>query len=711
MDGGNPVKTGTSKITITVLDFNDNVPSFENSFYKIAIKENSANGSFVIATKATDTDEGPNGEIEYSLGVHTPPSVLALFHIDPVTGDIYLKQQLNYETQTSYRIDISAKDKGLPKMEGRCSVQVDVLDVNDNAPEIVLTSKSTSVPEDSRSGTVVALLSVRDLDSVFDKNLYKVSLPENTAKDTFVIKITATDADEGPNGEVELSFGSRTPDSVLSLVLSKSLDREKKPTHQLQLTAIDGGNPVKSGISQITIHVLDINDNFPVFDKNVYKVSISENSVQGASIVKLSAKDTDEGLNGEIEYSFGTHTPDVVLSVFDIDALTGEIRLTGKLDFETNANYEIDICARDKGTPRMEGHCTVHIEVLDVNDNVPNIFLTSQPNPVPEDAPSGTVVALISARDLDSGDNGKVTLHKDECFSLKIKELANGRKVPELVLEKPLDREKQSVHQLLLTALDGGNPVKTGTSQIIVTVLDNNDNVPTFKKPLYKVTVPENSQSGFMLTKVEATDPDEGVNGEIEYSFADHTPETLMSIFQINSVTGEIFLIGQLDYENSATHEIDITAKDKGIPENEGHCRVQVEIIDINDNAPEIVLTSKPSKVPEDAPSGTVVALLTARDLDSGDNGKVTLQLPKGSPFNLKPSFSNNYALVTAGALDRETFSEYNVEITATDSGSPPLSTKKTINVTVTDVNDNPPVHLFLLSFFSFITLHYFCFV
>ncbi|XP_069027803.1 protocadherin gamma-C5-like [Embiotoca jacksoni] len=195
-----------------------------------------------------------------------------------------------------------------------------------------------------------------------------------------------------------------------------------------------------------------------------------------------------------------------------------------------------------------------------------------------------------------------------------------------------------------------------------------------------------------MLAKVEATDPDEGVNGEIEYAFADHTPETLLSIFQINSLTGEIFLIGQLDYENVATHEIDISAKDKGIPEMEGHCRVQVDVIDINDNAPEIVVTSKPSQVPEDAPSGTVVALLTARDLDSGNNGKVTLQLPKGSLFNLKPSFSDNYALVTGGALDREKFSEYNIEITATDLGSPPLSTKKTINVTVSDVNDNPPL-------------------
>ncbi|XP_042369575.1 protocadherin gamma-C5-like, partial [Plectropomus leopardus] len=183
-----------------------------------------------------------------------------------------------------------------------------------------------------------------------------------------------------------------------------------------------------------------------------------------------------------------------------------------------------------------------------------------------------------------------------------------------------------------------------------------------------------------------------GVNGEIEYAFAEHTPQSLLSVFQLDSVKGEISLVGQIDYESSAIHEIDITAKDKGVPAMEGHCRVQVVVLDINDNAPEIVLTSNPNPVREDALKGTVVALIRARDLDSGDNGKVTLSVAKGSPFSLKPSFSNNYALVTSSLLDRERFSEYNIEITATDSGSPPLSSKKIIPVSITDVNDNPPI-------------------
>ncbi|XP_035766486.1 protocadherin gamma-C3-like [Neolamprologus brichardi] len=380
---------------------------------------------------------------------------------------------------------------------------------------------------------------------------------------------------------------------------------------------------------------------------------------------------------------------------FSVDAGKGELVVNDRIDREALCGQSASCVLPLQVVIENPLHLyRIEVEIRDVNDNAPKFLSKEKHLKIAELTAVGARYPLETAQDLDVGINSlkSYSLSKDECFSLKIKELANGRKVPELVLEKTLDREKQGIHQLLLTALDGGNPVKTGTSKITVTVLDNNDNVPVFKKPLYKITVPESSQSGLMLAKVEATDQDEGVNGEIEYSFADHTPEILRSIFQINSATGEIFLKGKLDYENFATHELDISAKDKGIPEMEGHCRVQVEVIDINDNAPEIVLTSKPSPVPEDAPSGTVVALLTARDLDSGDNGKVTLGLPKGSPFKLKPSFSDNYALVTGRNLDRETFSEYNIEITATDSGSPSLSSKKTINVTITDVNDNPPV-------------------
>ncbi|KAM6924060.1 protocadherin gamma-C5-like isoform 6-T6 [Xenentodon cancila] len=423
------------------------------------------------------------------------------------------------------------------------------------------------------------------------------------------------------------------------------------------------------------------------------RYSIPEELKQGSVVGNL-AKDLGLGLSEIFDRKLRVAS-ETGEQYFSVDAGKGELVVNDRIDREALCGQSASCVLPLQVVIESPLHLyRIEVEIRDVNDNSPRFLSKEKKLKIAELTAVGARYPLETAQDLDVGSNSvkSYSLSKDECFSLKIKDLAHGIKVPELVLEKPLDREKQKVHQLLLTALDGGNPVRTGTSNIIVTVLDNNDNVPVFKKMLYKINLPENSQTGLLLTKVEATDPDEGVNGEIVYSFADHTPEALMSIFEINSATGEILIRGQLDYENVARHEIDITAKDKGIPEMEGHCRVQVEVIDINDNAPEIVITSKPSQIPEDSPTGAVVALLSVRDLDSGDNGKVTLKLPKGSPFKLKPSFSDNYELITDGALDREAFSEYQIEIIACDLGSPPLSSKKTINVTITDVNDNTPV-------------------
>ncbi|XP_073343383.1 protocadherin gamma-C5-like [Pagrus major] len=423
------------------------------------------------------------------------------------------------------------------------------------------------------------------------------------------------------------------------------------------------------------------------------RYSIPEELKQGSVVGNL-AKDLGLGLSDIFDRKLRVAS-EAGKQYFSVDAGKGELVVNDRIDREALCGQSVScvLTLQVVAENPLQLH-RIEVEIRDINDNSP-IFSTEERSlKIAESTATGIRFPLETAQDQDVGSNSvkSYTLSKDECFSLRIKELSGNRKVPELVLEKSLDREKQSVHQLLLTALDGGNPVKTGTTKILVTVLDNNDNVPVFKKPLYNVTVHENSVAGSVLLKVEATDADEGVNGEIEYAFAEHTPQSLLSIFHLHSGTGEISLVGPLDYESSAIHEIDITAKDKGVPEMEGHCRVQVVVIDINDNAPEIVLTSDPNPVREDAPRGTVVALISARDLDSGNNGKVTLKLAKNSPFSLKPSFSNNYALVTTGPLDRESFSEYNVEITATDSGSPPLSSKKIISVSITDVNDNPPI-------------------
>ncbi|XP_038131629.1 protocadherin gamma-C5-like [Cyprinodon tularosa] len=336
----------------------------------------------------------------------------------------------------------------------------------------------------------------------------------------------------------------------------------------------------------------------------------------------------------------------------------------------------------------------VEVEIQDINDNSPRFPSKDITLDIAESTAIGVQFPLESAIDPDVGSNSlrSYKLSKHECFSIRVKDVAGGRKVPELFLTKMLDREKNIAHTLLLTALDGGNPVRSGTAEITITVLDINDNIPAFEKSLYKVSIPENAPEGELIIQTKAADIDEGQNGEIEYSFGSHTPDSVLSIFTIDSASGTIILKGNLDYETTTKYELDVTAKDRGTPRMEGHCMVNVEVLDVNDNAPEIILTSRPKPVSENSPNGTVVALISARDLDSGDNGKVKLHIPEKSNFALRPSFSQNYALVTNSVLDREKVPEYNIEIAAIDSGSPPLSSKKTIHVSITDVNDNPPI-------------------
>ncbi|XP_076595431.1 protocadherin gamma-C5-like isoform X20 [Chaetodon auriga] len=423
------------------------------------------------------------------------------------------------------------------------------------------------------------------------------------------------------------------------------------------------------------------------------RYSIPEELELGSTVGNL-AKDLGLGLSDIFDRKLRVAS-EAGKQYFSVDAGKGELVVNDRIDREAlcgqSASCVLPLQVVIENPLQLH---RIEVEIRDVNDNAPSFLKSDHIIEIAESTVVGVRFPLESAEDPDVGSNGlkTYTLSKDDCFTLKVKEIENGRKIPELVLNKSLDREKKAIHNLFLTAMDGGNPAKSGSSKITVNVLDINDNVPLFENNFYKIAVQENSANGSFVITTKATDIDEGPNGEIEYSLGIHTPPSVLSLFHIDAVTGDIFLKNQLDHESQASYRIDISAKDKGLPKMEGHCSVQVDVLDVNDNAPEIVLTSKPTSVPEDSRSGTVVALLSVRDLDSGDNGKVTLQLPKRSPFTLKPSFSNNYALVTSGALDRENVSEYNIEITATDSGSPPMSSKKTIPVSITDVNDNPPV-------------------
>ncbi|XP_052364232.1 protocadherin alpha-3-like isoform X25 [Oncorhynchus keta] len=335
----------------------------------------------------------------------------------------------------------------------------------------------------------------------------------------------------------------------------------------------------------------------------------------------------------------------------------------------------------------------IEVNILDINDNTPSFVEKSHTFNISESSTPGERYMLPIANDADIGANSvkSYKLSPNEHFSLDVQNSGEQSVSAELVLQKALDREKQSVIQLTLTAVDGGKPPRSGTLLIVVNVIDVNDNSPVFSKPLYKVRVHENAPFGTNILTLTATDLDESVNGEIVYSFLKRGNLDPSNMFAINSDTGEITVKGNLDHEDSPAFEIRVQAMDRGHSPRSAHGKVLVDVIDVNDNAPEILVTSLMSPVKEDAEMGTVVALVTVTDNDGGQNGLTNCELVGSVHFKLKSNYKNYYSLVVDGPLDRERAAQYNVTITATDEGTPPLSSTSVVTVQVSDVNDNAP--------------------
>uniref|UniRef100_A0A3B4DPB7 Cadherin domain-containing protein n=1 Tax=Pygocentrus nattereri TaxID=42514 RepID=A0A3B4DPB7_PYGNA len=340
----------------------------------------------------------------------------------------------------------------------------------------------------------------------------------------------------------------------------------------------------------------------------------------------------------------------------------------------------------------LEIHHVV-VEITDINDNVPSFSETHQHFQIAEHTPIGTSFQLHAARDQDTAPNSirNYKLSQNDNFEIDTK-TSDEDKIPFLVLRKPLDREQKADYQLLVTAIDGGNPPKTGTLNITVKVLDSNDNRPVFSQNTYSATLQENAPIGTIVITVNATDRDQGSNGDIEYTFAKTLKRKVYDVFQLNGITGEIRVKGEVDFEDTEVYKLDIQASDKGQPPLTVESRVIIKILDINDNKPDIEVTSLSNVIAEDTKLGTAISLISVSDKDSGINGKVVCSLSDGIPFELKPSFQDNmYSLETKEKLDREMISHYDIVITATDLGNPPLSSIKTLSVIVSDVNDNTP--------------------
>ncbi|XP_055799124.1 protocadherin beta-15-like isoform X24 [Salvelinus fontinalis] len=376
----------------------------------------------------------------------------------------------------------------------------------------------------------------------------------------------------------------------------------------------------------------------------------------------------------------------------DINVNTGELIVAETIDREELCGPKVSCSLKYELVLEkpLELH-RINVQVQDINDNSPRFPNARIDLEIRESADKGARYPLDEPHDSDIGLNAiqSYSLERNGYFILDVQTSSDGGKYGELVLEKELDREQQQEVTLLLSAVDGGTPQRSGTVVIHVTVLDANDNKPMFSQTVYKVRLPENSPTGTVVVAVSASDEDEGANGEVSYEF-NRISDKAAKLFSIDKKTGEIKVQGPIDYEENTEYEVRVQAKDgSGLA---GNAKVMIEITDLNDNAPVILIKSFNNPIPENVLPGTEVGIINVQDEDSEGNRQVRCSIQQNVPFKLNPSIKNYYSLITTGELDREIISDYNITITATDEGSPPLSSSKTIHVSVSDVNDNPPM-------------------
>uniref|UniRef100_A0A9J7XAP2 Si:ch73-233f7.3 n=1 Tax=Cyprinus carpio carpio TaxID=630221 RepID=A0A9J7XAP2_CYPCA len=380
----------------------------------------------------------------------------------------------------------------------------------------------------------------------------------------------------------------------------------------------------------------------------------------------------------------------------DVNKETGELFIVERIDREylcpsktTNSCF-LKLDATIEHPIRM---FNIELEILDINDNAPHFRRDVMHLDISESTPAGERFSLNNAVDSDIGSNSIKTYYLSESdhFTIEIQSGRDGSKLADLVLKKALDREEQAVHNLILTAVDGGVPSRSGTANIIVQVLDTNDNAPQFDKDSYTVHLSENFPVGSLVVKLNATDLDEGSNSEITYTFSLYTSEKTQETFNLNSETGEIRVKEMINYEDFKIYDMEIIATDKGSISLSGKCKLAILITDMNDNHPEISIKSFSGPVKEDVPVHTLIAVVSVSDKDSGENGQVDIHISDDLPFALKESSDNYYELLVSEPLDREKVPEYDITITVTDRGNPPLSDNETITLELLDVNDNVP--------------------
>ncbi|XP_061129219.1 protocadherin alpha-3-like [Syngnathus typhle] len=592
----------------------------------------------------------------------------AYFEVNADNGDLQVRRKIDREElcQGSGACSIELKVLVENPLEVHYVV-VEITDVNDHSPIFSQKKQLFEIAEHSSPGTRFQLHAARDPDA----GINSVRTYTLTSNEHFELDIVQSDDEKIP-----------------FLVLKRSLDREQKNKHFLIVTAVDGGKPIKSGTLNVSIIVLDINDNRPMFSQDTYNVEIYENVPSGTIVARVNATDPDEGTNGEIEYSLSKTLASKVSDIFEMDRLSGQIKLKGPVNYEESEIYKIEIEASDKGTPPLTSRCRVVVKIKDVNDNPPIIEVTSFSNKVSEDSKPGTVISLISVMDKDSGVNGKIILHitNNVPFELKPSYKENTYSV---VTKGLLDREEVSHYEITIKATDCGDPPLSSFRTFDIELSDVNDNSPRFEQSLLNFYLIENNIAGASVFSLKATDNDVDENAVIQYKIARAEKDKPVSSFMnINSENGDVTALKSFDFERLKSFQFQVVATDGGSPPLSSNVTVKVFILDQNDNVPVILypVSSNGSaqgveEIPRNIKAGDLVTKVRAYDADIGYNGWLLYSLQRVSDHSLFSLDRYTGQIRTLRSLTETDEAEHRLLVLVKDNGNVSLSATATVTV------------------------------
>ncbi|XP_034036993.1 protocadherin beta-16-like [Thalassophryne amazonica] len=544
---------------------------------------------------------------------------------------------------------------------------VEITDINDNAPAFQKEERKFEISESAVIGSKFLL------EKAIDPDIGRNGLQSYTLKpsENFVLKLHSQ------------SDGSKK----VEMILQKALDREKQEYISLFLTAVDGGEPQRSGTMQIHVAVLDANDNAPVFTQAVYKASLKENSPAGTLITKVSASDADKSANGEVTYVLG----DNIMSISKLFQITenGHFILNGPVDYEKAKNYEIDVEAVDQGG--LSDSCKVVIEIGDINDNRPVINMISKSNSVGEDVILNTVIAVMSVNDPDSEDNGKVQciINKNIPFIIQ----SSTGNFYSLVTDSELDRERSSEYNITVTCSDEGVPSLSSSVTLTLQISDVNDNAPVFEKSSYEAYIVENNTPGLSIFTVKATDADWNQNARVYYILEDSSVNgvSVSSYVSVSADSGVIHALRSLDYEQIKDFQFRVKAQDGGSPPLSSNVTVKIVIQDQNDNTPQVLYPVQTGgsvvaeMVPRSADVGYLVTKVVAVDVDSGQNAWLSYKLQKTTDRALFEMGLQNGEIRTIRQVTDKDAVKQRLTVFVEDNGQPSRSATVIVNVAVAD--------------------------